>query len=179
MRNIIIVGRGSEVARVTYDSVANKANAKDFTGVIPTTVAASTRINTLSIVVLTMEQLLAKKEAGELDSEKQPTQIVTVGLVTDMIDMGTFKYWLKSGTKSDGTAVHPAELEMWAKFAELYVQMYTDITFKNVSKLKLPKGNTRYVISNEDRILADYAAKAWDRIQITAPELVEEESEAL
>lgn len=178
MRNIIIVGRGSEVARVTYDSVANRANAKDFTGVIPSNVAAATRINTLSVVVLTMEQLLTKKQAGELEQEKHPTQIVTVGLVTDMIDMGTFKYWLKSGAKSDGTAVHPAELEMWAKFAELYVQLYTDITFKNVSKLKLPK-NTRYAISNEDRILADYAAKAWDRIQITAPELVEEESEAL
>lgn len=179
MRNIIIVGRGNGLTRVTYDSTANKANAKDFTGVIDSRVGASTRINALSIVVLTMEQLFAKKEAGELDAEKYPTQIFTLGLVTDMIDNGTFKFWLKSGAKSDGEAIHPDELELWAKFSELYVQMYTDLVFKNVSRLKLPKGNTRYAISNEDRILADYAEKAWDRVKIQVPDLVEEESEAL
>lgn len=179
MRHIIIVGRGNGLTRVSYDSTANKANAKDYTGVIDSMVASSTRINALSVIVLAMEQLLEKNVDGSLSAEKQPTQIFTLGQVTDMIDNGTFKYWLKNGgKKSDGEAVHADEIELWTRFSELYKELYLDITFKNVSKLKLPK-NSRYAISNEDRILADYAAKAWDRVKIQVPELVEEESEAL
>lgn len=178
-RNIFIVGRSTAVVRLSYDAVARKANLKEFEGIVNETVKGVSRINCLAVVVATMEQLKAMKDAGDLAEDKTPTLIITLGMVTDMIADGTFKYWAKNGgVKSDGTAVDSKESEAWAAFAALYQELYMDVTFKNVSDVKLPK-NPRYAISMEQRTLADYAEKAWDRVKITAPEVEEADGESL
>ena len=175
-RNIIIVGRSESVARITYDTVARKASAQDYIGGgVPASVSGATRINCLNVVVRTMEQLAEK----DLSEEVSPTLICTIGMVVDVINNGSFKYWLLgSGTKMNGESVNETELKLWERFAELYSQLYLFITFKNVSDLKIPK-NTRYAISMEQRALAEYAEKAWDRVKVTAPEIEEVEGDAL
>jgi hypothetical protein len=174
-RNIVIVGRGDSVSRISYDATARKASAQDYNGIVGADVKGSTRINCLSVVVRTMEQLKEK----DLSKETAPTLILTIGMVVDSINDGTFKYWiLGDGKKLSGDAVNETELELWNKFAELYKDMYLYVTFKNVSNVKIPK-NPRYAISMEQRALNEYAEKAWDRIKVTAPEIEESEDEAL
>lgn len=174
-RNIVIVGRGNSVARISYDAVARKASAQDYNGIVATDVQGSTRINCLSVVVRTMEQLAEK----DLSAETTPTLILTVGMVVDNINDGTFKYWvLGGGKKLSGDAVNDTELELWNRFAELYKELYLYVTFKNVADIKIPK-NPRYAVSMEQRALNDYVEKAWDRIKVTAPEIEESDNEAL
>jgi hypothetical protein len=174
-RNIVIVGRGDSVSRISYDAKARKASAQDYNGIVGADVKGSTRINCLSVVVRTMEQLKEK----DMSADTTPTLILTVGMVVDTINSGTFKYWvLDGGKKLSGDAVNETELELWNRFTELYKEMYLYITFKNVSDVKIPK-NPRYAISMEQRALNEYVEKAWDRIKVTAPEIEETEDEAL
>ena len=174
-RNIVIVGRGNSVARISYDAVARKASAQDYNGIVAAEVKGSTRINCLSVIVRTMEQLAEK----DLSEETNPTLILTVGMVVDMINDGTFKYWvLGGGKKLSGEEVNATEIELWNKFADLYKEMYLYVTFKNVADIKIPK-NPKFAISMETRALNDYVEKAWDRIKITAPEIEETNDEAL
>lgn len=181
MRTIIIVARGNGMTRVSYDSTTNKANAGDFTGKIPMTVLGATRMNGLALVNSTLRKLKEMKDAGTLELETTPTLIWTLGMITDMIDNGTFKYWLKNGgKKNDGTPVHADEVILWNEFAELYTELYMDVTFKNVAKATIPTGRTRYPITQEQRTIAGFAEKAWDRVKIQVPELEEEsDGEAL
>lgn len=178
-RNIIIVGRGPASVRMTYDAVQRKTKKTEFTGIVDERVLGSTRINALTVVVATLEQIKALKEAGGMDADTTPTQIITLGMVVDMISDGTFKYWLKNGgKKSDGSDVHPKELEAWQAFSVLYAELFNDVTFKNVADLKLPR-NPRFAISNDQRLLAEYAEKAWDAVKIAVPEIEECEGDSL
>lgn len=174
-RNIIVVGRGNSVTRISYDALEKKANAQDYNGVVTTEVTGSTRINCLAVVNRTMEQLTEL----DLSKDTNPVLILTVGMVSDMVHNGTALYWIKNGgKKNDGTAVNAEEMGLWNRFYELYAQLLTNVVFKNVSDIKIPK-NPRYAITMEQRVLNDYIEKAWDRVKVTAPEIEESEDEAL
>lgn len=163
------------MTRISYDSQVRKATAQDYTGIVGADVKGSTRINCLSVVVRTMEQLAEK----DLSNETAPTLILTVGMVVDSINDGTFKYWLLGGGKKmSGEEVNDTELELWARFAELYKELYMHVTFKDVASIRIPR-NPKFAVSMEQRTLNDYIEKAWDRIKITAPEIEEGNDEAL
>jgi len=174
-RNVIIVGRGNSISRLIYDPATQKASATDYTGLVNTEIKGSTRINCLSVLVRTLQQLSEKE--GFLE-ETTPTVVYTVGMVADTINNGTFKHWLLGeGKKLNGEAVNESELELWQEFSRLYTELFSHIIIKNVADIRIPK-NPRYAISMEQRILNDFVEKAWDRIKVTAPEIEESDDEA-
>lgn len=172
-RRIFIVGRKDAVSRVSFDG--KSAKAQDYEAAVPASVEACTRINCLAVLTRTMEQL----STLDLSKEHEPTVVYTIGMVADAISRGTFKYWLlNAGKKLSGEALNATEMELWTKFSGLYKDMFEHIIIKNVSDCTLPK-NSKFTISQDQRLDAEYAEKAWDRVKVIVPEIEESESEAL
>lgn len=168
MKSILIVARGSEVARLSYDSKVNTSK----TAVFEAVAGDNTRANALAVVNHSLRQL---KESG--CAKGDIVTIYTVGLVSDMVANGTFKYWIREGKKNDGSPVEDVELGLWKEFAELYQEMFLNINIKNISTLKLPE-RSKFKPTKEQMILDKLVAKAWELIQAPAePQF--EESEAL
>lgn len=173
-KTIMIVGKGNEVARLSYNSQKNSFKATNFESVVGADVKGNVRINCLSVLVHTMQQL--KEMKAEESSEI--TTVYTIGLVSDMISKGTFKYWINGeGKKLNGDDVSDIELALWNKFTGLYLEMYMNIIIKNVSDCSLP-AKPRFKPSVEQQNLAKLAEKVWDRVIPSEPE-EEIEEEAL
>lgn len=156
MLRVYIPARGASVSRVVFNQESSKFSTLEYDAVVPASVKASTRINALAGVVHTLSQF---KEKGI----KGIAVVFTVGLVSDAITKGTFKYWLASGENSSGEKLNETEVELWNQFAELYSEMYLNVVIKNISSATLPR-NTRFAITNEQRIDDKYSKLAWDKL---------------
>jgi hypothetical protein len=171
--NLIIVGRGGEVCRVSNNPVKGTTKLLNYDPCVPANVTGANRINCLSIVVATLQQL---KEA-KMDEGKDIATIYTVGLVSDMIHNGTFKYWLNGGAKKlDGSDVDEHEIALWTEFVGLYKELFMNVNFKNVSSLNPPK-NLRVRLTQDQIALNKLASMAWERVAPAEP--VVEEAEGL
>lgn len=170
MMRIYIAGRSSAVARIMLNTEKNKFTSLEYEAVVPSTVKASTRINCLAGLVHTMRQLQENK-----DRLKGINVIYVVGLVSDAITKGTFKYWLADGKTSNGEALHETELELWSEFAELYQDLYLNVVIKNISSATLPR-NSRFAITNEMRVDDKFSKMVWDLVPEAGGDAVESDS---
>lgn len=175
-KSIIIVGRNCAISRCVYDQAERKKMFIDYSSVVPSTTVGATRINALAVVNRTLTQIQEKLAApGAVAGE--PTTIYTLGIVTDMIHNGTFKFWLANdGHKKDGSAVDPMEMELWREFSELYSALYNNICFKDVAKLKIQE-RPKYPISTEQRVLFQVLEETWKRVGSGVEEIESAEGE--
>jgi len=153
-----IVGRGENVARVMLNTEKNKYSTLMYEAVVSDSTRASTRINCLAGLVHTMRQLQEHK-----DKLKGVSVIYVVGMVSDAIQKGTFKYWLLDGKTSNGETLHETEIELWQQFAELYKDMYLNVVIRNISNAVLPR-NSRFAITNEMRVDDKFSRMAWELV---------------
>ena len=171
MMRIYIAGRSSAVARIMLNTEKNKFTSLEYEAVVPSTVKASTRINCLAGLVHTMRQLQENK-----DRLKGINVIYVVGLVSDAITKGTFKYWLADGKTSNGEELHETELELWSEFAELYQDLYLNVVIKNISSAALPR-NTRFAITNEMRLDDKMSKLVWEKVPEAGADIAEVDGE--
>lgn len=158
---MVIVGQGNAVTRVAYNTATRAAGFQDYEPTVGVDIKGATRINTLAVVVRTLEQLAEK----DLTTESEPTVFYTLNQVTDFVHNGTFKFWLlNGGKKQGGEDVTEVEIGLWTRFAELYSQMYNHIIFKDVSSVNVPK-NPRFTVSMDIKILAEFVDKSWERVR--------------
>jgi len=165
---VLLASRGGVVGRVSFNPAKvgvegeSPVSTFKFDGVVSATTKGATRINTLTVLVHTLEQLSVMKP----DMEKEPVVIFATGVVADVIESGTFKYWVRLGSTSKGDKLLPEEIELWDKFSKLYSSMYGDVIIKNISKAKLYK-NSKYTITQQQQIDAKLCEMAWDLVPKT------------
>lgn len=152
MFDILIVSKGGGALRLIRNRTSGKVTKTEYEEVA----SGATRVNALKGVVCTLEQIYDTR-----DKISGVVNIYTVGLVADVVQRGTFKYWLLEGKTSNGQELNPVELELWKKFVELYTKMYGFINIKNISSASVPR-NPKFHVSREQQALARLASIAWD-----------------
>lgn len=167
MFRIYIAGRGGNTARVMFNQEKNKFSSLEYEAVVPSTVKASTRINSLAGLVHTLQQLQEHK-----DKMNGVSVIYIVGMVSDAITKGTFKYWLIDGKTSNGEALNETEIELWQQFAELYQDLFMNVVIRNISSATLPR-NSRFAITNEMRVDDKFSKMVWDLVPEAGGDAVE------
>ena len=113
------------------------------------------------------------KEFDTKDLEA-PVQVYCVGSVADIINNQTYKYWLISGKKNDGTDLNANELKLWKEFHELVSKSNMYFIFKNLNDANfkgIPKFNQAEVKYN--KFYYDWAWKAIHKIYPQGPEAPE------
>ena len=91
------------------DVQTKSATAYKFNYTSEQTGLAGSREVALASVVNLMEDF----ETKELTA---PVQFFVVSSLSDMITNQTYKYWILSGKKNDGTEVNAKELKLWKEF---------------------------------------------------------------
>lgn len=66
-----------------------------------------------------LHSLVEAMKAFDIKQATSPVQIYVVDSLASMITNETYKYWLMSGKKNDGTEVHASELALWKEFHKL------------------------------------------------------------
>lgn len=90
-----------------------------------------------------------------------PVQVYCVSSVADIIINQTYKYWLISGKKNDGTDLNANELKLWKEFHKLMSKSGMYFIFKNLNDANFkgePKFNQAEVKYN--KFYYDWAWKA-------------------
>lgn len=156
MLRVYIPARGTAVSRLVFNQASSKYAVLEYDSVVGSDVKAATRINALAGLVHTLNQFKEKGLTGV-------NVIYTVGLVSDQIQRGTFKYWIAEKKTSSGEPLHETELELWEAFAEVYQDLFLNVVIKNLSSATIRRGS-QFAISNEQRIDDKYAQLAWDKL---------------
>ena len=126
---------------------------------------AGSREVALSAVVTLMKNF----DTSDLDA---PVQVFAVGSVADMINNQTYKYWLISGKKNDGTEVNANELKLWKEFHKLMSKNGMYFIFKNLNDANFrgtPKFNQAEVKYN--KFYYDWAWASIHKIYPQGPEM--------
>lgn len=155
MFDICVVSKGAGAVRLIRGN--GKVTKTEYEAVVPASERASTRVNALGGVVHTLRQLQESR-----DKITGIVNIYTVGLVSDVVQRGTFKYWLLEKKTSDGQELNPAEIELWEEFLELYTELFSFVNIKDISTASIPQ-NPRFRVSREQQALAKLASMAWDK----------------
>lgn len=172
--NIMVVSRGGEVCRISQNPSKGTTKKMVYEACVEPSIQGATRINCLSIIVETMRKL----KEGKLEETKDIATIYTVGLVSDMVDHGTFKHWMNNGGKKlDGSAVNETELLLWGEFVTLYKELFMNLNFKNISAISI-KDNARFRPTKEQIALSKLATMAWESVAEAEP-VVEENADGL
>ena len=103
-----------------------------------------------------------------------PVQVFTVSSVADFINNQTYKYWLISGKKNDGTDVNANELKLWKEFDKLMSKKGLYFIFKNLNDANfrgVPKFNQAEVKYN--KFYYDWAWASIHKIYPQGPETPE------
>lgn len=165
-RTIMVVGRGTSVARLSYDGKKNTYKATEFQAVVDSNVQGCTRINCLAVVVHTMTQL---RDTVKIQDTNEVANIFTVGLVSDMVHRGTFKHWLNGeGKKLDGSEVSETEMNLWREFTELYKDLFMNVNIRNISDTSIPE-KSKFKVSAEQKALNQLTAKVWEMVKDEEP----------
>lgn len=125
-----------------------------------TGLAGSREVALASIIAL-----LSNFETKDLTA---PVQVFCVSSVSDMITNQTYKYWLISGKKNDGTAVNAKELKLWKEFDKIMSKKGLYFIFKNLNDANFrgtPKFNQAEVKYNKF-----YYDWAWKSIHAIYPQ---------
>lgn len=155
MFDVFVVSRGGGAARIMRNRVSGKVTQTEYEEVASG--ERSTRVNALAGVVHTLRQLYDAR-----DKISGIVNIYTVRLVSDIIQRGTFKYWLLDGKTSDGQELSQTELELWKEFLNLYTEMFAVVNIKDISSVNIPK-SPRFRITRDQAVLAKLASMAWDK----------------
>lgn len=138
MKTLVILGKDNYFLKFVMDSITKGVSKVDpekpLECIVGSEVPGATRINALYNVILTMRNIKEKNTDSELFRIYTLDQFLSC--------METSKYWIRTGTKNDGTAVLPAELELWKEFFGLYKEICEDVIFISASKLRLPNKPT-------------------------------------
>lgn len=97
-----------------------------------------------------------------------PAQVFVVSSLADMINNQTYKYWLISGKKNDGTDVNAEELKLWKEFDKIMAKKGLYIIFKNLNDANFrgtPKFNQAEVAYNKF-----YYEWTWSQIHAVYPQ---------
>ena len=100
-----------------------------------------------------------------------PVQVFAVSSIADMINNQTYKYWLISGKKNDGTEVNANELKLWKEFHKLVSKNGVYFIFKNLNDANFrgtPKFNQAEVKYN--KFYYDWAWASIHKIYPQGPE---------
>lgn len=157
MFDVFIVSRGTGAVRIMKNKANGKITQTEYETVVPASERASTRINALGGVVHTLRQLQENR-----DKITGIVNIYTVGILSDVIQRGTFKYWLLEKRTSDGQELNPAEIELWEEFLELYTSLFAFVNIKDIRTASIPQ-NPKFRVSREQQVLAKLASMAWDK----------------
>lgn len=125
---------------------------------------AGSREVALSAIV----NLVKNFETKELTA---PVQVYCVGSVADFINNQTYKYWLISGKKNDGTDVNANELKLWKEFEKLMTKKSLYFIFKNLNDANFrgtPKFNQAEIKYN--KFYYDWAWASMHKIYPQGPE---------
>lgn len=111
--------------------------------------------------------LLSNFDTKELEA---PVQVFCVSSVADIINNQTYKYWLISGKKNDGTDLNAKELKLWKEFHKLVSKNGMYFIFKNLNDANFrgtPKFNQAEVKYN--KFYYDWAWSAIHKIYPQGP----------
>lgn len=100
-----------------------------------------------------------------------PVQVFCISSVADFINNQTYKYWLISGKKNDGTDVDTNELKLWKEFDKLMAKKGLYFIFKNLNDANFrgtPKFNQAEVKYN--KFYYDWAWTSMHKIYPQGPE---------
>ena len=117
------------------------------------------------VALSALVNLLSNFETKELEA---PVQVFAVSSVADMITNQTYKYWLISGKKNDGTDVNANELKLWKEFDKLMSKKGLYFIFKSLNQANFkgtPKFNQAEVAYNKF-----YYEWAWKQIHAIYPQ---------
>lgn len=187
--NIIILNSEKscgKVATFLLSSDVKQAKAFVTTGKITTDFANSARINCLSEMIDNINKMTANENFVE---DKTELKIWTLGIVSDIVNKGTFKKWINNGgKKSDETSISDIELQLWKDFAIVYAKHFNSIEVYNTNIITTHKTksysnnsnnsyNNRYANSNNYYSTMNNAIKAaWDKIMPKQEEIKEDNS---
>lgn len=99
-----------------------------------------------------------------------PVQVFVVSGLYDMINNETYKYWLMSGKKNDGTDVDATELKLWKEFQKFMAKSGQYFIFKNLVDCNFkgtPKFNKATIAFN--KFYYDWAWKSMHAIYPQGP----------
>lgn len=142
----IFMGTKKDLSIGAICDVTNKtASAYKFNHTSTQTGLAGSREVALASAV----NLLKELDTKELTA---PAQVFVVSSLSDMITNQTYKYWLISGKKNDGTEVHAEELKLWKEFDKVMAKKGLYVIFKNLNDANFrgtPKFNQAEVAYNK------------------------------
>lgn len=166
-----IAGRNNITGRVYLNMGNNGVQYNEYEATVADTVKGSTAINALAVMTRTMQQIKDMKENNVVFTE--PIVIYTLGMVSDQITRGTFKYWVASGKRNSGQELPEVEMNLWKEFTALYQDLFLDVIIKNISSASVPK-KSKYPISKQQRNDDKIVGMLWDKIPASSIQKLEE-----
>lgn len=97
-----------------------------------------------------------------------PVQFFTVSSLSDMITNQTYKYWIISGKKNDGTEVEKGELKLWKEFDKIMSKKGLYFIFKNLNDANF-RGTPKFN-QNEIKYNKFYYEWTWKQIHAIYPQ---------
>ena len=158
---VFIAGKNGVTGRVFVNMDTQEPKFTEYKEVVTATEKGATGINALNAMVKTMAQLKDLKDNGTTFTE--PVIIYNLGMVADQIERGTFKYWLNTGARLNGTELTPIEMNLWTEFAGLYQELFLDVIIKNISTATPPK-NSKYPVTAQQKFDGVIATRLWDKL---------------
>ena len=117
------------------------------------------------VALASVVNLMKDFETKELTA---PVQFFVVSSLSDMITNQTYKYWILSGKKNDGTEVNAKELKLWKEFDKLMNKKGLYFIFKNLQDANFrgtPKFNQAEIAYNKF-----YYEWTWKQIHAIYPQ---------
>lgn len=85
-------------------------------------------------------EIMKKVDVKTLD---MPAQIFLVSSLSDFITKQTYKYWVVTGKKADGSEIEPSELKLWKEFEKIMAKKGSYFIFKSIMDANF-RGNAKF-----------------------------------
>lgn len=177
--NTIIATKGIHSARAKVNLENKSAKMIDTYPVFAeTTEKACARINALGALIAELKMI--KAGLAKADAVPTITNIYVIDLISNMVQNGSYKYWLlNGGVNSSNEEINEKELAMWSEFHNMHKELVDVVNIRNISTLNIPVNN-RYPVTAEKRILNQYVSKCWEKVlaKVKADDIEEDSKDA-
>lgn len=117
-------------------------------------------IRECALYALVEELKKVKEYVAEVN---RPVYIYVIKALHDVISNGTYKYWILTGTKSNGELIPEEEMKLWIEFHTLYSELGLYVHIKDIFTCKLPK-NSKYRPDKLKKAGDVYSRSLWDKL---------------